>query len=413
MLIDVNGLLANAAEGVGGIRSDLELLGENLRELCDRTEAGDLSALDDFFAIYVFEGRGDYARPSAKLVDLLDANSRFHRAMALTHGELEEGRRRENEVADAYDDAANLAANHENMGPRPRCEGKPVHAERVETPHGASPEGSPSGPVALDRERFWSSSPDGLEWHDTESEARREAEAWVNHARDESGDLGWPDWTESIAWGEVRGRVVQTETKTRADYEAEGDEAMVLSLDTNGWDETADYELRDVAAAPLRPGDYAYTVAGRCVVLSDGSFGPPRTPEEIALLDERTALVGAGDVGPRVAEIDARVEEIRWRDPDAEVIREAADVLRRPKCPATSYGWTCDRPADHDGPRVHCGLADASTCARWVEGAETAPPPTPERRCPRCGAKFWCLGVDDPALCEWSPGAVKVPHGDE
>lgn len=47
-------------------------------------------------------------------------------------------------------------------------------------------------------------------------------------------------------------------------------------------------------------------------------------------------------------------------------------------CPATGYGWTCARPAGHDGPHVHCGLADASTCARWVEGAETAPPPDDE-----------------------------------
>lgn len=100
MKTDLDGLLLGAAgdldgpDGSGGGRAAaLRTLAANLRELSDRTEAGDLAALDEFFGLYVFEGRGVYARP--------------------------------------------------------RCEGEPVHAERVETPHEASPEGSPSGPVAL------------------------------------------------------------------------------------------------------------------------------------------------------------------------------------------------------------------------------------------------------------------------
>lgn len=43
-----------AIEAGGPYRGALPQLADNLRELRDRTQAGDMSALDEFFALYVF-----------------------------------------------------------------------------------------------------------------------------------------------------------------------------------------------------------------------------------------------------------------------------------------------------------------------------------------------------------------------
>lgn len=84
------------------------------------------------------------------------------------------------------------------------------------------------------------------------------------------------------------------------------------------------------------------------------------------------------------AAIRAGLDETRKADRAVAVGLDAVNALRDaamarhlpppPGCTATTPGFSCSRTAGHDGPHVHCGLADASTCARWVDGA--VPPPS-------------------------------------
>lgn len=63
MILSLPGLLKNAGDSAAygdedhgrGYQFALGELLENLRELRDRTKAGDMGALDEFFAIYVFD----------------------------------------------------------------------------------------------------------------------------------------------------------------------------------------------------------------------------------------------------------------------------------------------------------------------------------------------------------------------
>lgn len=56
LLIRVGEIVAKADPQNGpGYKYALSELRENLRELRDRTKAGDMKALDEFFGIYVFE----------------------------------------------------------------------------------------------------------------------------------------------------------------------------------------------------------------------------------------------------------------------------------------------------------------------------------------------------------------------
>ena len=64
---NLDGLLRNAGDAAkrgdkmyGGMYAfSLEELAKNLRELRDRTRAGDMAALDEFFSIYVFGERNE------------------------------------------------------------------------------------------------------------------------------------------------------------------------------------------------------------------------------------------------------------------------------------------------------------------------------------------------------------------
>lgn len=97
------------------------------------------------------------------------------------------------------------------------------------------------------------------------------------------------------------------------------------------------------------PGDCIVTLAGRCWVLPDGRISPPRTPEQLALLDERTALVGRGEIGDRVAEIDALLAGLETGDP---VVDAARAVL------TLAHGERIVAPVPHPGgPRID--LAEA------------------------------------------------------
>lgn len=58
MKINVQSMLHQAGQAAGGhFRHTLPELGRNLRELQERTTAGDMTALKEFFDLYVVEER--------------------------------------------------------------------------------------------------------------------------------------------------------------------------------------------------------------------------------------------------------------------------------------------------------------------------------------------------------------------
>lgn len=64
MRIDVENMLRQAGRAAGnryGYEFSLGHLAECLQELRDRTVAGDMAALDEFFKLYVFDDGKDYA----------------------------------------------------------------------------------------------------------------------------------------------------------------------------------------------------------------------------------------------------------------------------------------------------------------------------------------------------------------
>jgi len=69
MRINVQNMLHQAGNAIparndrGGYRFGLQQLGEHLRQLRDRTRAGDMKALNVFFALYVFDD--DQTGPAA------------------------------------------------------------------------------------------------------------------------------------------------------------------------------------------------------------------------------------------------------------------------------------------------------------------------------------------------------------
>lgn len=55
MVCNVENMLANAAFECPSYAADLNCLGRNLRELWARHRAGDATAIEEFFSIYVVE----------------------------------------------------------------------------------------------------------------------------------------------------------------------------------------------------------------------------------------------------------------------------------------------------------------------------------------------------------------------
>lgn len=67
MRVNVSHMLHCAAIEAGGhYRHALPELVANLRELRDRTQAGDLTALDEFFSLYTFGDERDRVTESAR-----------------------------------------------------------------------------------------------------------------------------------------------------------------------------------------------------------------------------------------------------------------------------------------------------------------------------------------------------------
>lgn len=65
MRVDIENMLRQIGESASkryGYQYMLSEFTKNLRELRDRTERGDMAALDEFFKIYVFSDLKDYAR---------------------------------------------------------------------------------------------------------------------------------------------------------------------------------------------------------------------------------------------------------------------------------------------------------------------------------------------------------------
>jgi predicted nucleic acid-binding Zn-ribbon protein len=81
-------------------------------------------------------------------------------------------------------------------------------------------------------ERFFSQCPDcGFETFKTAKEAEADAEAHLDHYRDDAPD-GWNEEVTGICWGEVKGEVVQTYSRP---YDAEVD-VMIASDCDEVWD---------------------------------------------------------------------------------------------------------------------------------------------------------------------------------
>jgi hypothetical protein len=93
--------------------------------------------------------------------------------------------------------------------------------------------------------RFWSFDGDCRETHATEAEARATCENALDHYRDMAPE-GWDEEVDQIMWGEIRERVVVTERKTLAEYDAEGDEAMVSLMKAEGWECTENRALKPI-----------------------------------------------------------------------------------------------------------------------------------------------------------------------
>lgn len=71
MRVDIQNMLRQIGESASrkyGYQYMLSEFAKNLRELRDRTERGDMAALDEFFKIYVFSDMKDYARAALETV---------------------------------------------------------------------------------------------------------------------------------------------------------------------------------------------------------------------------------------------------------------------------------------------------------------------------------------------------------
>ncbi len=72
MRVDIENMLRQIGESASrkfGYQYMLSEFSKNLRELRDRTERGDMAALDEFFKIYVFSDLKDYARAAQETPD--------------------------------------------------------------------------------------------------------------------------------------------------------------------------------------------------------------------------------------------------------------------------------------------------------------------------------------------------------
>lgn len=94
---------------------------------------------------------------------------------------------------------------------------------------------------------------DGIDFHETEKQARERAEACLEQCRDISSSDGWPENTDEIVYGVVLGGVRETSRITREQWEKEHGEDDSFPCD--GFDEMVDYAV--VADAYLREDEEA------------------------------------------------------------------------------------------------------------------------------------------------------------
>lgn len=91
-------------------------------------------------------------------------------------------------------------------------------------------------------DRFWSYNGDMRNTHATAEEARAECQRALDDYRDIAGDEGWQEVVESIAWGPIAERVVETYRDEHAKNCDRGDGCSCAQC----FDEYIDYELRPV-----------------------------------------------------------------------------------------------------------------------------------------------------------------------
>lgn len=104
-------------------------------------------------------------------------------------------------------------------------------------------------------ERFWSFDGEHYERHGDARAAEAYARAALEQAREECRlDDGWPDWTESIAWGEVREAVVVSSRATHEDDCTAEECSDSCEIGRTDVDEAIDYDLRRPERPPFPDG---------------------------------------------------------------------------------------------------------------------------------------------------------------
>jgi hypothetical protein len=84
--------------------------------------------------------------------------------------------------------------------------------------------------------RFYSYDPsEGISFHETEDDARGEAEATLEQMEDDAADYGWEDLNpDDVCWGEVLGGAEQTSSRPATEEEQK-----------KGFDSIVTYAVRD------------------------------------------------------------------------------------------------------------------------------------------------------------------------
>lgn len=93
--------------------------------------------------------------------------------------------------------------------------------------------------------RFFSYDGDSYDLHETAEEARRRCDGALCDYREYASSDGWADEVESIFWGPITEHVVETERKSREDFE-DPEEAR---SELRGFDYWCDYALQPVEPA--------------------------------------------------------------------------------------------------------------------------------------------------------------------
>ena len=87
---------------------------------------------------------------------------------------------------------------------------------------------------------------EGVVFFETEAEARDAAEDTLQACQDISAEDGWPENTEEIVYGEVRGGVVETSRVTREEWNRTHDIEDEPFPGGSQFDEMVEYAIKEI-----------------------------------------------------------------------------------------------------------------------------------------------------------------------